>query len=235
MVLNIPTSILENSDRNASFRALKSWMEEQNAPVANGIEHAFSSGSSNVDEILQGGYAPGKITEVVEPLPSCGAQSLIHAAIQNARNQLKFVALVDTFNQFDPQSESDDSLESLLWVRCDKMKLAIKACDILVRDGNFALLILDMRPRPGNRVGYIQPQMWYRIQRTCEQSQLPFLVFSHESQVPCAFQRIQLNQTFDLDYIDHPSIDPLEHISCESLKCAMHAPSIQKKSKTAMG
>ena len=190
----IPAELLKNPDRNAVFRDLKSWMQHELQSASVGVDDAIPTGSSEVDEKLEGGYAPGRITEIVEPQASCGAQSLLHHTLSWARQHLRYVALIDANNQFDPQSAPPTHLQALLWVRISKMKDVIKACDILIRDGNFSLLLLDLRDNMTSRKNFIRPNEWYRLQRVCEQSRIAFVAFTDTSTIPCAHSRLQLIQ-----------------------------------------
>lgn len=218
MPTKIPENLLNNPDRKSAFQGIKEWMSQELAPKQERVEHAISSGASAVDMALGGGYPPGKITEIVEKLPSRGAQSLIHESIRLSRKRQQFVALVDANNQFDPQSELEIHLQSLLWVRCPRTSDAIKACDILIRDGNFPLLLVDLRVRPGQLPIGVRPQAWYRIQRVSEQSQIAFVALTSSSSIPCAHHRLQLTQALELSLMDDPMASPLNRIGCESLK-----------------
>ncbi len=214
----IPTALLNNPDRNAAFQGIKAWMQDEMSAPQVSVEDAISAGAKTIDIALGGGYIPGRMTEIVEPQPSRGAQSLIHHTIIQARKNLQYVALIDAANQFDPQSENMINLQSLLWVRTPKTTDAIKACDILIRDGNFPLLILDLRTQLSHRKNLIRPNEWYRIQRTCEQSRIAFVAFTHQSTIPCAHFRLQLSQSLPIDILDHPRADAFSYIDCEILK-----------------
>ena len=214
----IPDSILKQPDRALVFQELKTWMHNELQTTAVGTDDAIASGSQAVDQKLAGGYAPGRITEIVEPLPSRGAQSMIHHALAQARRQLRYVALIDANNQFDPQSECTSHLECLLWVRISKIQEIVKACDILIRDGNFSLLILDLRNTTTGRKHYIRANEWYRIQRVCEKSRVAFVAFTDKSTIPCAHSRLQLTSALPPDIFDQPLAEPVSFIECESLK-----------------
>lgn len=215
---HIPDSILKQPDRALVFQGLKTWMQHELQSAAAGTEDAIPSGSQAVDQKLAGGYAPGRITEIVEPLPSRGAQSMVHYALAQARRQLRYVALIDANNQFDPQSECTHNLECLLWVRISKMSEVIKACDILIRDGNFSLLMLDLRNTTTSRKHYIRANEWYRIQRVCEKSRIAFVAFTDKSTIPCAHSRLQLTSVLPSTILDQPQAEPISFVQCESLK-----------------
>jgi len=214
----IPASLLNNPDRKAAFQGIKAWIQNEWQSSAVNSGNTIPSGASVIDNALGGGYSPGHITEIVEPAPSRGVQSLLHHAIRHARQQQRYVALIDAPNQFDPQSESSESLRSLLWIRAHKTNDVVKACDILIRDGNFPLLILDLRFPANSQHTLIRSNEWYRIQRVCEQSRVAFLSFTTQSTIPCAHARLQLTRFIPIETLDHPLSNALTCIECEILK-----------------
>ena len=218
MIQSIPASVLNASDKKQMFRDLKTWMDQTHGNSTLALADAISSGSKKIDQLLGGGYAPGTITEIVEPLASRGAQSLLHESVQLSRSRLQFMALVDANHQFDPASENAYNLECLLWVRCPRQSDAIKACDILARDGNFPLLFVDLRQRSSIDFNGINANQWYRIQRVCERSRIAFVALTSTSTVPCANARIQLSEFLSLDYLDDTTHRSIDAIDAEVLK-----------------
>ena len=81
----IPTALLNNPDRNAAFQGIRAWMQDEMSSPQVSVEDAISTGAKTIDIALGGGYIPGRMTEIVEPQPSRGAQSLIHHTIIQAR------------------------------------------------------------------------------------------------------------------------------------------------------
>ena len=216
MPFKIPDNLLANPDRKSAFAGIREWMQQEMTSARMAVDGAVSSGCRAIDEALGGGYAPGKITEIVEPLPSRGGQSLIHESIRLSREKQQFIALVDACNQFDPNSDIQAYLQCLLWVRCPKPGDALKACDILIRDGNFPLLYLDLRLMDRYAGNRIRPNEWYRLQRVSEQSRIAFVVFTSASTVPCAGNRLRLEPSLNLSFLDYP-----ERVAVEQLKCAV--------------
>jgi hypothetical protein len=214
----IPVSILQQSDRKAVFAGIRNWMQQEMSTPPIALESTTPSGAATIDQALGGGYPAGRITEIVEPHPSRGVQSLIHHAIAHARRQPQYVALIDAPNHFDPQSESAIHLQCLLWVRPAKSTDIPQACDILIRDGNFPLLLLDLRCPQNHRPTRIHPNDWYRLQRVCEQSHVAFVCFTATSTIPCAHFRLQLSETLPMKLIEEPTCDALPLLNCDILK-----------------
>src|SRR5437588_12502447 len=128
---------------------------------------------SFLDEQISGGLPKGAITELISPQVSAGSASLIHALIQPQWGVVvpvvpRPVALIDGRDSFDPQPLGNACLRHLLWVRCNKAFEAIKAADLLLRDSNFTLLIVDLVLNPPAELRKIPQTSWYRLQRLVE-------------------------------------------------------------------
>ena len=74
----------------------------------------------------------------------------------------KFV-LVDGGDSFDPASHTAAACSQLLWVRCAKIQEALKAADLLVRDGNVPFVILDLCGLPMAALRSIPASAWWRL------------------------------------------------------------------------
>src|SRR5207249_4150291 len=126
------------------------------------------TGLSFLDEAIGGGLPKGAITELISPEVSAGSASLIHALLETAQRDCYFLALIDGRDSFDPQPLGNACLGHLLWMRCTKALEAIKAADLLLRDGNFPLLIVDLVLNPREESRKIPQTNWYRLQRLVE-------------------------------------------------------------------
>src|SRR6266705_692856 len=102
------------------------------------------TGLSFLDRAISGGFPQGGITEIISPHVSAGSASLICALLQTAQRNGYFLALIDGHDSFDPHPLGNACLRHLLWVRCTSTFDAIKAADLLLRDGNFPLVIVDL-------------------------------------------------------------------------------------------
>ena len=99
-----------------------------------------------LEESIGGGLPRGAITEMIRPGTSAGSASLIHALVHCAYRDNYFMGLIDGCDSFDPCGLDNAWLQHLLWVRCSKASEAVKAADLLLRDGNFPLVIVDLVP-----------------------------------------------------------------------------------------
>jgi len=90
------------------------------------------------------------------------------------------VALVDALDAFDPQSHEAPLLQHLVWVRCRTLDEAMQAADILVRDANLSLVMLDLRGVEPRALRGVPATTWYRLQRALERTDMAMVVFTAE-------------------------------------------------------
>jgi hypothetical protein len=83
-----------------------------------------------IDRALRRGIPRGQVSEIVGPVSS-GRTSLAWAALAAATARGEWVALVDTFDRFDPETASDAGIElsHLLWVRGQAISKTAGALD----------------------------------------------------------------------------------------------------------
>lgn len=156
----------------------------------------FTTGMEVFDRA--GGLRKGSITELTTPRPSAGSALLIHCLLHAAQRQHFLLALIDGRDSFDVETAGDAALAHLLWVRCDTAAEAIKAADLLLRDGNFPLVILDLVLNPAEELRRIPATSWYRLQRLVEGSPTAFLVMSRHNLVPSARTKLVLENQWQL-------------------------------------
>jgi hypothetical protein len=115
---------------------------------------------------------------------------------------LQPVALIDGRDSFDPCSLDDPSLRHLLWVRCTKALEAIKAADLLLRDGNFPLVIVDLVLNSPEELRKIPQTNWYRLQRLVELVPTACLVLARQGIVNSAQWKIVLENSWRLHHLE---------------------------------
>jgi hypothetical protein len=150
------------------------------------------------------GVARGALTEVVGGLPSCGVALLIHALLERAGTVREVTALVDGSDAFDPWSAAPQALERTLWVRCTNPLQAVKAADLLLRDGNVPLVLLDLQMHPPREAARIPAHAWHRLRALAEKSGAALCVFTPCELVSCARARILLDHAFTLEDLHRP-------------------------------
>ena len=165
----------------------------------------LSTGLASLDQTIGGGLPTGAITELISPHPSAGSASLIHALLQSAQRDQYFIALIDGCDSFDPSSAGEDGklcLGHLLWIRCTKALEAIRAADLLLRDGNFSLVVVDLALNPPEELRKIPQTSWYRLQRLVELIPTACLVLSRQSMVSSAQLKIVLENLWTLETLE---------------------------------
>jgi hypothetical protein len=155
-----------------------------------------------LDQGIGGGLPKGAITELISPRTSVGSASLIHALLESAEQNYCFVALIDGRDSFDPCALDQSSLRHLLWVRCTKAFEAIKAADLLLRDGNFSLVIVDLVINPMEELRKIPQTSWYRLQRLVESAPTACLILTRHGMVSSAQLKIILENSYTLENFD---------------------------------
>ncbi|HEY4990004.1 MAG TPA: hypothetical protein VII09_09365, partial [Opitutaceae bacterium] len=153
----------------------------------------------SIDDALGGGLPAGRLTELVSAVPSAGGQTVIArllAATQAARQR---IALVDGADGFAPEALPDDLLRHLVWVRCREPAQAFAVADILVRDGNYAAVVLDLRGCAERVLRRTPASLWYRLQRAAEGGSVAVLVQTQSPLVPAVPSRLVLETPLSLD------------------------------------
>lgn len=168
-----------------------------------GINTRLATGINCLDEVTGGGLPRGAITEVTAPHFSAGSALLIYALLQAACQDRYFLALIDGRDSFDPQPLGDERLRHLLWVRSRTAREAVKAADLLLRDGNFQLIILDLVLNGADELRKIPQTSWYRLQRLVEPAPTAFVVLTPRGMIGSAQLKLILDNQWTLDDFAH--------------------------------
>lgn len=158
----------------------------------------LSTGLHCLEEPIRGGLPRGAITELISPRTSAGSASLIHALVHCAYRDHYFVAVIDGRDSFDPCGLENLWLQHLLWIRCTKAQEAVKAADLLLRDGNFPLVILDLVLNAPDELRKIPQTNWYRLQRLVEGVPTACLVLTRHEMVSSAQLKLVLENSWDI-------------------------------------
>jgi hypothetical protein len=160
------------------------------------------TGLSFFEESIGGGLPRGAITEVVSPGTTAGSASLIQALIYCAYRDNYFLALIDGRDSFDPWGLDNAWLQHVLWVRCSKASEGVKAADLVLRDGNFSLVIVDLVLNAPDELRKIPQTNWYRLQRLVEVVPTACLVLTRYEMVSSAQLKLVLENSWDIQTID---------------------------------
>jgi hypothetical protein len=148
------------------------------------VPRTVPTGIEQVD-FLTGGLPRGALTEISGPASS-GRTTLMHSVLRETTNRGEFCALVDASDAFDPASASASGvhLPKLLWVRCAAHKKnALAVTDLLLQNGGWGVVVLDLTDVEPREVRRIPLHTWYRYRRAVENTPTVFLLVGQE---PCA-------------------------------------------------
>lgn len=168
------------------------------------------TGIPSLDAHLQGGLGKGCITEFIHA--GAGGALVLVSLLRAAASANRRVALIDGLDSFDPQPLEAGILSNLLWVRCQTAAQAMRAGDLLLRDGNLPLVLLDLCRNPSAQLRKIPSTNWYRLQRVVEQTSTAFVAFTPSSMIGGARRKLLLRSRFTLDAIDMDQKEILEQV-----------------------
>jgi hypothetical protein len=158
----------------------------------------WSTGLVQLDQTLGGGFPTKAISEVVAPQNGSGSALMILQLLRTAATQRKFVALISGTDSFDAAAVEQRTLDSLLWVRCRTAGEAVQATDLVLRDGNVQIVLLDLALNPKPQLNKIPAPVWYRFQRIIEDSGVTLVVITPMALVTPAEVRISVQAHVDL-------------------------------------
>lgn len=145
---------------------------------------------------VEGGLRSGVVTEVSSS-PGNGALFL-DVLLRTVVRERLFAALVDAGGTFDPEGCDPAVLPRLLRVSCADAGAAVKAADLLLRDGNCPLLVLDLQGLPLREAAGVSAGTWHRFQRLAEQSATAFVILTVRPFVESAQVRVLLHNRWSL-------------------------------------
>jgi hypothetical protein len=158
----------------------------------------LATGLPLLDTALGGGLTKSGITELSSAPPSAGSATLLATLLQRMARERSFLALIDGRDSFDPESCEQPWLRHLLWIRCRHTSEAMQAADLLLRDGNFPLVILDLVLNPLLELRRIPQSNWYRLQRLVETAPTALLVLTPQSMISSAQWKLRLENRWRL-------------------------------------
>jgi hypothetical protein len=150
------------------------------------------TGVTGLDEALGGGLPTGKLTELVSEAPSSGGQLVLARLLVATRAARQRIALVDGADGFAPEALPADALCHLVWVRARRLEEALAAADVLVRDGNYAVVVLDLRGIAERVLRRTPAPAWHRLHRAAESRPAAVLVQTPFPLVPAVAWRLAL-------------------------------------------
>jgi recombination protein RecA len=162
-----------------SIAEIRSQVERQIPGALSGFKRStpevFPTGIPANDCEL-GGIPKGALTQICAPAGiTSGRTSMLVAMLAQATGKEQFCALVDAMDCFDPESAEANGvcLSYLLWVRCSGRRMksveqAFKAVDILIQNGGFGVIAIDLGDVDEKLIRKIPLTTWFRFARVME-------------------------------------------------------------------
>lgn len=189
---------------SAQLAALRQQLAARFPAATRPATRALATGLAALDEPTGGGLPLGAVTEIVAAAPSCGLSLLWGQLLAAARAAQTRAALVDALDEFDATSFPADLLAHLVWARCRHVNEALAATDLLARDANLGLVLLDLRHAPLRDLRRVPSTTWYRLQRAVEPAALALVVATPAACVPSAQLRFELDRAADATELELP-------------------------------
>ncbi len=120
-------------------QASQRWVQRERARAR------IATGVAALDALLGGGWPQGKVGELVGPASS-GRSAAAAAAVAAATARGEVTAWLDPADAFDPASmtAAGMDLERVLWVRPRGVGEAVRAAELVLGTGGFAVVVLDL-------------------------------------------------------------------------------------------
>jgi hypothetical protein len=172
----------------------------------------WPTGLAQMDRLLGGGLPKSAITELVSPESSSGSALVLFLLLRRAHLCRHWVALVDAHDSFAPSALGEQVFPRFLWVRCRDAAQALKATDLLLRDGNLSLVLLDLRLSSATECRKIPATTWHRFQRLVKPVSTALLVNTPRPVVSSPHLRLQLKSRLGLSALDRPESELLAQL-----------------------
>ena len=197
---------------NAKIVQLRELIQRHVSAPSRRSATPWPTGVVHLDEALGGGLPKGGIVELTSEFPSSGSSSLVLEILRHAAQVRRWTALIDGRDSFDPQSAGADVLASLLWIRCHDAAEAIRSADLLLRDGNLPLVVLDLRSNTPGELRKIPETTWYRLQRAIEPTSATMVAMTARPLIVSADARLAVEAHFDLGALEQERPDLLQKV-----------------------
>ena len=186
-------------------------------PVSRG-GGVVATGIGGIDAALGGGLPGGSVTELVSEGPSVGGDLVVAALLASTRAARQRVALVDAADCFTPGNYRADLLRHLVWVRAHSLPQALQCADVLVRDGNYATLVMDLRGIPTRAARQQPSSVWHRLRLTAESNPCAVVVLSTGNLIPAVPWRILLRVSATLSELRRTRAERAQALNVEVVR-----------------
>jgi hypothetical protein len=200
-----------HDSRLLQLEALRSLVSEKFPPSPRRWNGRLLTDCHPFDQ--KGGFLQGAITEVCGS--SAGGSLLLAVLVNAAVRDGFFIGFIDAANSFEPADWADEHLRRILWVMCGAAAPAIRAADILLRDGNLPVVILDLQMVPAGQLRRIPVSTWHRFQRVLEPTDTVFVVLSPQPLVESVPVRMAIHTDLSLEAMQLPRAALWEYLQVQ--------------------
>jgi hypothetical protein len=173
------------------------------------------TGLPQIDDPLRGGLPKGALAELSGTKKCSGSATLVREILSHAARQNEIVTLIDAGDSLDVARIGERILSRLLWVRCRAADEALKAADLVLRDNNLPLVLIDLKLAPEKQLRKIPATVWYRFQRLVEETSAVCMILTPWPMVSPAQTRIALHSTFSLETLEKNADELLDELKLE--------------------
>ena len=149
----------------------------------------LKTGIAAIDEC---GIRTAALSQIWAPPEHASGKTSVMVSLLSHVTAREFCALVDASDCFDPTSaeRSGIRLDHLLWVRCARtlktkqgfplgpLEQAFKSADILLQNGGFRLIAVDLGDIPERALKKVPLTTWFRFARVVEKTETALLFLS---------------------------------------------------------
>jgi hypothetical protein len=172
------------------------------------------TGWAPLDSLLGGGLPKGAITQLLIPNISSGGAIVLHEIIEAMHDASQYVALIDGQDCFEPFVDHP----LLLWIRCHNVAQALKATDLILRDGNLPLTILDFKQNSDRELRKIPGPTWYRFQRISEENKTSLLIITRHPIASSSHVTISMTHQLYIDDLSSQREEIIKSVSLEIVR-----------------
>jgi len=146
--------------------------------------------------LIETGFPRGSLNEIITE-----KGALLISELLNQERDLP-LALIDGRDSFDPASHGSSKCTRLFWIRCHDAMQGVKCADLLLRDGNLPLVLLDLHRNPERELRRIPKSVWHRLRTEARDTGSTLLALNKIPLLPSPAVRIFLNTSFSLDHLE---------------------------------
>ncbi len=209
-----------------SLAAFREMLARRFPEAARPVERHWATGWAAIDDDA-GGLKQAAVTELCGP-SACG-RFFLDRVLASVRQRGSFAGLVDCGRTFDPGSYDAAVLARILTVFCTTAEQSVKVTDLLLRDGNLSLVLLDLQTTEPRQLGRIPASTWHRFQRLVEKSGTALVVLTPQPLVEAARLRIVLRGTWDLAALKRPRRELMPGIEVQVFRRGRQAATAEEK------